>query len=261
MWYHLTFWTFVISRCRKVLHDSRRFRSNVSLFFFSGNSGCFFPEVDIDLGETIALAREVLTTSRLTLRTDITFCNAQQSIQWTSWEISEISSETVPPFRWIGNGTEFVLNPRMNCTDCYPAYLYLRFTASLKGLDGRTIQGFGLFKVDQPDLVVKIRGPTEVDKGIGEIFLDASESRDPDIFDKRNLTFTWFCKHKKDRVFLKEACLHGRTASNGKVLVVDVNRLKSNHTQKFKLVISKGTRTKMVIHALKVRPSVNFTFR
>lgn len=149
----------------------------------------------------------------------------------------------------------------MNCTDCYPAYLYLRFTASLKGLDGRTIQGFGLFKVDQPDLVVKIRGPTEVDKGIGEIFLDASESRDPDIFDKRNLTFTWFCKHKKDRVFLKEACLHGRTASNGKVLVVDVNRLKSNHTQKFKLVISKGTRTKMVIHALKVRPSVNFTFR
>lgn len=170
---------------------------------------------------------------------------------------------TLSLFQEIGYGTEHVLDPRINCTDtdCYPVNLYLKFTAHLKELEWRTLESFVLVEVDQPELVAKISGPKEADKGIGEVALDASESHDPDSFAEGTLSFTWSCNHRKDDVFLKGTCQYGRTASNGKILFVNVNRLTSKHSYYFELEVSKGTRKKIAGHVLKVHPSVNFTFR
>lgn len=156
---------------------------------------------------------------------------------------------------------KLMLDPRVKCKDCYPAYFYLRFKASLKELDGRQIEGFSLLKVDLPQLVAKINGPNEARKGVGDIALNASESHDPDKLAGGVLNFTWFCKHKRDDMYLKGACDYGKSASNGKILVVNVNRLKSKHSYDFKVVVSKEGRTKTATHAVKVHPSVHFNFR
>ncbi len=169
--------------------------------------------------------------------------------------------ETFLPFQKTSYGTEHVLDPRINCTDCYPVNLYLRFTAYLKQPEGRTLESFVLLKVDQPELVAKIRGPKEADKGIGEIALDASESHDPDSFAKGTLSFTWSCNRRKGDVLFKETCQYGKITSNGKILFVNVNRLTSKHSYFFELEVSKGKRKKIAAHVLKVHPSVNFTFR
>ena len=156
---------------------------------------------------------------------------------------------------------EQVFNPRINRTDYYPVYLYLRFTAHVKELQGKTLESFILLKVDQPGLVAKIEGPAKAARGIGEISLDASKSHDPDRFAEGELSFTWFCKSKKDEVFSKGTCPYARTDSDRKIFLVNVNRLRSNYLYEFKLVVSKGTRKRKAIHALTVLPSVNFTFR
>ena len=232
------------------------------MYFFSGNSSCFFPDVDIYLDGTNVLAREVFTISQLTLGAVITFCDSQpMSIQASLWEKSIIVGDSPLPFQELGKGVEQVFNPRINCTDCYPVDLYLRFTAHVKELQGKTLESFILLKVVQPDLVTKIEGPVKAARGIGEICLDASKSHDPDSFAKGELSFTWSCKSKKDEVFPKGTCPYGSTIADGKIFLVNVNELKSNHLYDFKLVVSKGTRKRKAIHAVKVLPSVNFTFR
>ncbi|XP_078350699.1 uncharacterized protein LOC144635472 [Oculina patagonica] len=238
------------------------FQTNVN-FLFPGKSGCFAPDIDILINGTKALARKVLTTSRLTLHAEVTFCNSlAKSIQSSLWEQSIMVGETLLPFQETSYGTEHVLDPRINCTDCYPVNLYLRFTAYLKQPEGRTLESFVLLKVDQPELVAKIRGPKEADKGIGEIALDASESHDPDSFAEGTLSFTWSCNSsRKGDVLFKETCQYGRMTSNGKILFVNVNRLTSKHSYFFELEVSKGKRKKIAAHVLKVHPSVNFTFR
>lgn len=182
-------------------------------------------------------------------------------IQASLWEKSIIVGDFPFPFQELGKGIQQVFNPRINCTDCYPIYLYLRFTAHVKELQGITLESFMLLKVDQPELVTEIEGPVKAARGIGEISLDASKSHDPDSFAEGELNFTWFCKSKKDEVFPKGSCPYASTVSDGKIFLVNVNRLKSNHLYDFKLVVSKGTRTRKAIHAVKVLPSVNFTFR
>lgn len=183
------------------------------------------------------------------------------SIQAPLWEKSIIVGDSLSPFQELGKGMEHILNPRINCTDCYPVYLYLRFTARVKEPKRKTLESFILLKVDRPELVAKIRGPRKAARGIGEIALDASKSHDPDSFAEGELSFTWLCKSKKDKVFSKGTCPYARTVSDGKIFLVNVNRLRSNHLYDFKLVVSKGTRSRKAIHALKVLPSVNFTFR
>ena len=228
----------------------------------SGNFSCFFPDVDIHLDGTKALAKEVLTISQLTLGATITFCDPQpMSIQESLWEKSIIVGDSPLPFEELGKGIEQVFNPRINCKDCYPVYLYLRFTAHVKELQEKTLESFVLLKVDQPELVAKIEGPMKAARGIGEISLDASKSHDPDSFAEGELSFTWFCKSKKDKVFPKGTCPYAKTISNGKIFLVNVNKLGSNQLYGFKLVVSKGTRIRKVTYNLKVLPSVNFTFR
>ena len=165
------------------------------------------------------------------------------------------------PFQELGKGIEQVFNPRINCTDCYPVYLYLRFTAHVKELQGKTLESFILLEVDQPQLVTKIEGPVKAARGIGEISLDASKSHDPDSFAEGELRFNWSCKSTKDEVFPEETCPYASTVSDGKILLVNVNSLRSNHLYDFKLVVSKGRRIRKAIHTVRVLPSVNFTFR
>jgi len=98
-------------------------------------------------------------------------------------------------------------------------------------------------------------------RGMGEISLNASKSHDPDRFAEGELSFTWFCKRKKDEEFSKGTCPYARIASDGKIFLFNISRLRSNHQYDFKLVVSKGTRKREAIHVLKVLPSVNFTFR
>ena len=183
------------------------------------------------------------------------------SIQASLWEKSIIVGDSPLPFQELGNGIEQVFNPRINCSDCYPVYLYLRFTAHVKELQGKTLESFILLKVDQPQLVTKIEGPVKAARGIGVIFLDASKSHDPDSFAEGELNFNWSCKSKKDEVFPEGTCPYASTVSDGKILLVNVNRLKSNHLYDFKLAVSKGRRIRKAIHTVKVLPSVNFTFR
>lgn len=208
------------------------------------------------------LGKEVLTISQLTLRPVITVCDPQpMSIQASLWEKSIILGDSLLLFQELGEGMEQVFNPRINRTDYYPVYLYLRFTTHVAELQGKTLQGFILLKVVQPELVANIEGPVEASRGIGEIRLDASMSHDPDTFAEGELSFSWFCKSEKDEVFSKGTCPYARTASDGKVFLVNVNRLRSNHLYDFKLVVSKGARRREAIQALKVLPSVNFTLR
>jgi len=183
------------------------------------------------------------------------------SIQASLWEKSIIVADSFSPFQELGKGIEQVFNPRINCTGCYPVYLYLKFTAYVKELRGKKLESFILLKVDQPGLVAKIEGPMETARGIGEISLDASKSHDPDSFAEGELSFTWFCKNKKDEGFPKGTCPYARTVSDGKIFLININRLRSNHLYDFKIVVSKGTRIGKAIHALKVLPSVNFAFR
>ena len=139
--------------------------------------------------------------------------------------------------------------------------MYLRFTAHLKEFEGRSPKSYVLLKVEQPELVAKISGPKKVDKGIGEIALNASESHDPDSFADGTLNFSWSCRRRKEDVLSRGTCQYGNTVSNGKILLVNVNRLASKHSYDFELEVSKGMRKKMVTFVLEVNPSVNFTFR
>lgn len=232
------------------------------MYFFSGNSSCFFPDVDIHLDGTKVLAKEVFTISQLTLGAVITFCDSQpMSILASLWEKSIIEGDSRLPFQELGKGIEQVFNPRINCTGCYPVYLYLRFTADAKELQGKMLESFILLKVDLPELMTKIEGPVKAARGIGEISLDASRSHDPDSFAEGELNFTWSCKSKKDEVFPKGTCPYARPVADGKIFLVSVNRLRSNHHYDFELVVSKGRRVRKAIHTVKVLPSVNFTFR
>ena len=165
------------------------------------------------------------------------------------------------PFLTIHNRTEHLFDTRF-CPDCYPADMYVRFAANVKQLKGRTLENFGLLKINRPALVARIRGPKEAKKGSrSDILLNASDSHDPDKLSEGTLRFTWSCKRKKDEDVFKGECQHGRTEGNGRLFVVDVNSLKSKHTYDFKLTVSKRNRTNSVIHELKIHPSVHFTFR
>ena len=167
----------------------------------------------------------------------------------------------MPALLTIHNSTEHVFDPRF-CLDCYPVYMYVRFTAHIKQLQGAILEDFGFLKIDRPALVAKITGPEEATKGIGaDIVLDASDSYDPDSVSDGTLHFSWLCKRKKDEAIFKGECEYGRTEENGKLFVVHVNRLKSKHIYDFNLTVSKRNRTGFVIHELKVLPSVQFTFR
>lgn len=238
-------------------------RKKILCLLFAVNSSCPFPEVAINLYETITTATEVITTSTLTLRANITFCKSPiKLIKSSVWEFMIIDKSSVmPAFLTIHNRTEHVFDPRF-CTDCYPAYMLVRFTARIKHLEENTLESFGILRISQPALVAKIRGPREQTKGIGaEIVLDASDSHDPDNRSEGTLHFTWICKQKDAETVFKGKCLYGRTEENGKLLIVNVNKLKSRHSYDFKLIVSKRKRTTSVIHELKVHPSVHFTFR
>ena len=124
------------------------------------------------------------------------------------------------------------------------------------------MESYGVLKISQPALVAKIRGRKEQTKGIGaEIVLDAHDSHDPDNRSEGTFRFTWLCKQKDVEADFKGNCLYGRTEENGKLFIVNVNRLKSRRSYNFKLIVSKRKRTSFAIHELKVNPSVRFTFR
>ena len=208
----------------------------------------------------------MLTTSNVRLRADITLCNSRiKTIPLAKWEIFIImgkSSLTLPlvtiPVRDL---KEYEFNPRF-CEDCYPAYLYVRFTAHLKEIDNKTLDVFGFLKIVQPALVANIRGPKKAKKQFGAgVVLNASNSYDPDILSKGTLNFTWLCRRTKDEAVYKGECQYGRKSANGTLFYVHVNKLKSKHTYEFNLTVSKGNRKSFVTHQLKILPALNFSFR
>ena len=229
------------------------------------NSTCSFPEAHVNLNKTVSEATEVLTTSNMMLRAYVTLCNSKiVSISHARWEIFFILNEnqlTDSFLRYdVHNGSEYLLQPITFCEDCYPTYLFVRFTAQVNELRIRNVDDFGVLKIVEPELVAIITGPQEAKKGFEmDVVLNASESYDPDIRSVGTLSFIWKCKRDKETDF--KVCKHGRTAANGKLLLVDINRLKSNHTHEFKLLVSKGYRTTSVVHGLKVFPAIDVRFR
>lgn len=229
------------------------------------NSTCSFPEAHINLNKTITEATEVLTTSNMMLRAYVTLCNSKiKSISHARWEIFFIFNEnqlTDSLLRYdVHNGSEYLLQPKTFFEDCYLTYLFVRFTAQVSELGIRNVDDFGVLKIVQPELVAIITGPQEAKKGFEmDVVLNASESYDPDIRSVGTLSFIWKCKRDKETDF--KVCKHGRTAANGKLLFVDINRLKSNHTHEFQLLVSKGHRNTSVVHGLKVFPAIDVTFR
>ena len=202
--------------------------------------------------------KKVLTTASLAIRADATFCSSKSDMLASS--LWEMSIGVITPFLEIGNGTEHVLHPRRVCLDCFPVFVYLRFTARLQQFREIQLQAFGLIEIVRPPLIAKINGVKNVTKGVGEVALDASESLDPDRESPGILKFTWFCRSGKELAF-DEKCPHVRTLSGGRILLVDVNRLRSNHTYDLKLLVTKGKRETAVTHQLNVTPAVIFYLR
>lgn len=233
-------------------------------FLLAVNSSCPFPEVDINLNKTLMTATEVLTTSKVTLRADITLCRTYiKSIEYAVWEFMIINEPyLMRPLLTIHNVTKYELDPRF-CADCYPASMLVHLTVNITGVKGRTLENFGFLKIKQPTVVARIIGPEKQAKGINaEIVLNASDSHDPDKRIKGTLSFTWFCGQERlELPFTGTRCLYGRTQENGKLLIVDVNKLRSRHAYEFKLVVSKGDRKNYAVHELQVLPAVSFTFR
>ena len=229
------------------------------------NSTCSFAEAHVHLNKTITKATEVLTTSNMTLRAYVTLCNSKiKSTSPARWEIFFILNKnqlTDSLLRYdVHDGSEYLLQPITFCENCYPTYLFVRFTAQVSELGIRNVDDFGVLKIVQPKLVAIISGPQEAKKGFEmDVVLNASESYDPDIRSAGTLSFIWKCKRNKETVF--KVCTHGRTTANGKLFFVDINRLKSNHTHEFKLLVSKGYRNTSVVHGLKVFPAIDVRFR
>ena len=166
-------------------------------------------------------------------------------------------------FQKISLKERFVFNPRKICGYCNTPYsIIIRYSARLNDPGGKRIEAFNLLKVELPELLAEIKGQQEASRGVsGEVILNASQSHDPDSLAYGVLSFNWFCSYKMDNTSLNESCGNGKMTSNGSILVVYVNRLKSMQSYYFKVLISKGNRKKESTHVLKVHPAVNFTFR
>ena len=246
---------------------------------FSVSCDCPPPEVNLSLKHSLSESDIVYTTNRsLNLRTDkvINNCSALNQIEY-QWMFSRVDSETgfFTPFLMYGftDRTTIKLKPRL----LGAGVLYVSLEASVSEVTGASAYDYGFLRVRHPDLVAKIVAPGSISKGDSKVKLDSSGSYDPEFkwLQYRKLNFSWQCQRQcrwdsldilTDSRAEREPCYGIANAtdsviSNQRVLIIDVDFLRSSCIYLFHLSVAKGSRITHKEHALEVMPAVPFDIR
>ena len=147
--------------------------------------------------------------------------------------------------------------------------------------EGAINYDYGFLKVVLPDLVAKIRGVSKAVKGTGTIVLDATDSYDPNepTLKDQGIVFTWLCRREDeafssmeslpiDHSYGREKILGGcfgygvgKLNHTGPTLKIDINKMISQNTYVFMVIVQKENRSSTANHTLRIESSIFFSIR
>lgn len=207
-------------------------------------------------------------------------CNTSTSfrLSWDSYEVDGKSGAfKLSPSLQIVGAPKLTIRPKSLRVGLY----FIRLVAEMTKEEGALGYDYGFLQVVYPDLVAKIRGVDMVVKGTSDVVLDATDSYDPHDPAARDqgITFTWLCR-REDEDFSNLESLpidtsHGREQVLGgcfgygvgkmnttePFLKISVNKMVSQYSYVFELIVEKQRRSSTASHILRVESSIAFSIR
>lgn len=241
---------------------------------------CRPPEVHVQLNKTHVNATTISTIDMFVVVGKVTkHCNTS-SLMVLSWESSE-ASETNGAFsvsQTLDVGSE---NLTITPKTLSPGLYYVRLFAEMNKEEGAINYDYGFLKVVLPDLVAKIRGVRKAVKGTGTIVLDATDSYDPNepTLKDQGIVFTWLCRREDedfsnmeslpiDHSYGREKILGGcfgygvgELNHTGPTLKININKMISQNTYVFMVIVHKENRSSTAYHTLRIESSIPFSIR
>ena len=207
-------------------------------------------------------------------------CNTSTSfrLSWDSYEVDGKSGAfKLSPSLQIVGARKLTIRPKSLRVGLY----FIRLVAEMTKEEGALGYDYGFLQVVYPDLVAKIRGVDMVVKGTGDVVLDATDSYDPDDPASRDqgITFTWLCRrededfsnleslpidtsHEREKVL--GGCFGygvGKMNTTEPFLKISVNKMVSQYSYVFELIVEKQNRSSTASHILRVESSIAFSIR
>lgn len=241
---------------------------------------CRPPEVHVQLNKTHVNVTRISTIDMFVVVGKVTkHCNTS-SLMVLSWESSEVSEQngafSVSQTLDVGSENLTITPKRLS-----PGLYYVRLIAVMNKEEGAINYDYGFLKVELPDLVAKIRGVIKAVKGTGTIILDATDSYDPHepTLKDQGIVFTWLCRREDedfsnmeslpiDYSYGREKILGGcfgygvgELNSTGPTVEIDINKMISQNTFVFKVIVQKENRSSTANHTLRVESSISFSIR
>lgn len=241
---------------------------------------CRPPEVHVQLNKTHVNVTRISTIDMFVVVGKVTkHCNTS-SLMVLSWESSEVSEQngafSVSQTLDVGSENLTITPKRLS-----PGLYYVRLIAVMNKEEGAINYDYGFLKVELPDLVAKIRGVIKAVKGTGTIILDATDSYDPHepTLKDQGIVFTWLCRREDedfsnmeslpiDYSYGREKILGGcfgygvgELNSTGPTVEIDINKMISQNTFVFMVIVQKENRSSTANHTLRVESSISFSIR
>lgn len=241
---------------------------------------CRPPEVHVQLNKTHVNATRISTIDMFVVVGKVTkHCNTS-SLMVLSWESSEVSEQngafSVSQTLDVGSENLTITPKRLS-----PGLYYVRLIAVMNKEEGAINYDYGFLKVELPDLVAKIRGVIKAVKGTGTIILDATDSYDPHepTLKDQGIVFTWLCRREDEdfsnmeslpieysygREKILGGCFGygvGELNSTGPTVEIDINKMISQNTFVFMVIVQKENRSSTANHTLRVESSISFSIR
>ena len=208
-------------------------------------------------------------------------CNTS-SLMTFSWQSNKVYAEngafSISQELQFGSDHEnLTIAPKRLSAGLY----YIRLIAEMNKEEGAINYDYGFLEVVYPDLVAKIRGVNKVLKGTGKITLDATDSYDPHepTLKDQGIVFKWLCRREDedfsnmqslpiDNSYGREKILGGcfgygvgMLNSTDPTIEVDINKMVSQNTYVFMVIVQKENRSSAANHTLRVESSIAFSIR
>ena len=241
---------------------------------------CRPPEVHVQLNKTYTNAARITTIDMfVVVGKVIAHCNTSSFIVM-SWESSEVFKEngafSVSQVLEVGSENLTIAPKRL-----FAGLYYVRLIAEMNKEEGAINYDYGFLEVVLPDLVAKIRGVHKVLKGTGKIILDATDSYDPHepTLKDQGITFKWLCRREDedfsniqslpiDDSYGRERILGGcfgygvgKLNSTEPTIEIDINKMTSQNTYVFMVIVHKENRSSAANHTLRVESSIAFSIK
>lgn len=241
---------------------------------------CRPPEVHVQLNKTHTNATRITTIDMFVVVGKVAaHCNTS-SLMVLSWESNEVYVEngafSISQVLEVGSENLTIAPKRLSA-----GLYYIRLIAEMNKEEGAINYDYGFLEVVYPDLVAKIRGVNKVLKGTGKITLDATDSYDPHepTLKDQGMVFKWLCRREDedfsnmqslpiDSSYGREKILGGcfgygvgMLNSTGPTIEVDINKMVSQNTYVFMVIVQKENRSSAANHTLRVESSFAFSIR